>query len=163
MAPLPPPPHTHLVLLSAPVTLQGALQGALPPDCQDALLSETHLLLLRRGTVLEGWEVGSAPGLDGKPTWQRELPPEDAGTGGDGDRCGLGRSGEQPGRGRTDPPPFFLLPPALPLVAGGYVFPRPPFFAPLPAGLRVQKLALGHEHVVLLDDGGALFTWGSGR
>ncbi|KAJ6662754.1 hypothetical protein lerEdw1_010958 [Lerista edwardsae] len=127
------PSWSFVGIVSAGVTLQGAVQGALPPDCRDALLSETHLLLLRRqGTVLEGWEVGSAPGLDGKPTWQRELPQEEAGT-------------------------------ALPLVAGGYVFPKPPFFAPLPEGLQVQKLALGHEHAVLLDAGGALFTWGSGR
>lgn len=117
---------------AAGVTLHGALQGALPPDCLDALLSETHLLLWRRERGLEAWEICSAPGLDGKPVWQREFSQDEADA-------------------------------ALPLVAGGYVFPRPPFFAPLPAGLRVQKLALGHEHVLLLDVEGALFTWGSGR
>ncbi|XP_066492187.1 RCC1 domain-containing protein 1 isoform X2 [Tiliqua scincoides] len=126
------PSWSFVATVADGVTLQGAVQGALPLDCLDVLLSETHLLVRRSEAVLEAWEVGSAPGLDGKPVWQQELPRDEADT-------------------------------ALPLVPGGYVFPWPPFFAPLPASLRVQKLALGHEHAVLLDAWGALFTWGSSR
>ncbi|XP_056596567.1 RCC1 domain-containing protein 1 isoform X2 [Triplophysa dalaica] len=51
---------------------------------------------------------------------------------------------------------------ALPLVPGGYVVPRPPFFRPLCAKLCAVSLALGTEHAVLLSSSGAVFTWGSG-
>lgn len=51
---------------------------------------------------------------------------------------------------------------ALPLVPGGYVVPRPPFFRPLCAKLCAVSLALGTEHAVLLTSSGSVFTWGSG-
>ncbi|XP_057183449.1 RCC1 domain-containing protein 1-like isoform X1 [Triplophysa rosa] len=51
---------------------------------------------------------------------------------------------------------------ALPLVPGGYVVPRPPFFRPLCAKLCAVSLALGTEHAVLLTASGTVFTWGSG-
>uniref|UniRef100_A0A803U1Y0 RCC1 domain containing 1 n=1 Tax=Anolis carolinensis TaxID=28377 RepID=A0A803U1Y0_ANOCA len=51
----------------------------------------------------------------------------------------------------------------LPLVPGGFVTPRPPFFHPLPASLCARRLVLGHEHMLLLDEAGTLFSWGSGR
>ncbi|XP_051548669.1 RCC1 domain-containing protein 1-like [Myxocyprinus asiaticus] len=50
----------------------------------------------------------------------------------------------------------------LPLVPGGYVMPRPPFFRPLCSKLSAVSLALGTEHAVLLTDPGAVYTWGSG-
>ncbi|XP_061451699.1 RCC1 domain-containing protein 1 isoform X2 [Rhineura floridana] len=118
---------------STPVLLQGGVRAVLPQDCLDVLPSETHVLVLREA-ALEGWPVeGLALILDGKPAWRCELLPEDAAT--------------------AD----------LPLVPGGYVTPCPPFFRPLPSVLQVRKLALGHEHVVLLGKQGALFSWGGGR
>ncbi|XP_053128420.1 RCC1 domain-containing protein 1 isoform X2 [Hemicordylus capensis] len=56
--------------------LQGAVQGALPPDCLDLLPSETQVLLLRQ-TALEAWGVDSVPKLEGEPAWRRELLPEE--------------------------------------------------------------------------------------
>ncbi|XP_062998747.1 RCC1 domain-containing protein 1 [Elgaria multicarinata webbii] len=116
--------------------LQGAASAALPPDCLDALPSETHVLLLREA-ALEGWPLPAegdwAGVLDGQPAWRRALLPEEAAA--------------------AD----------LPLVPGGYVAPRPPFFTPLPAALQARKLALGHEHAVLLSSAGTVFSWGGGR
>ncbi|XP_070618383.1 RCC1 domain-containing protein 1 isoform X1 [Erythrolamprus reginae] len=57
----------------------------------------------------------------------------------------------------------FSPPAELPLVPGGYVSPRPPFFTALPAALPARRLVLGLEHALLLADGGALFSWGGGR
>ncbi|CAN0106278.1 unnamed protein product [Lampetra planeri] len=54
----------------------------------------------------------------------------------------------------------------LPLVPGGYVDLRPPFFHPLPelaGGVRALQLALGREHVLLLTDDGTIWGWGPGR
>ncbi|KAF7239571.1 RCC1 domain-containing protein 1 [Varanus komodoensis] len=120
---------------SGPV-LQGALCATLPRDCLDALPSETHLLLLREA-ALEGWPLGAeedSPGLlEGQPAWRRELPAEAAAA--------------------AD----------LPLVPGGYVAPRPPFFTPLPDALQARQLALGHEHAVLRSAAGTVFSWGGGR
>uniref|UniRef100_A0A8C7E5A8 RCC1 domain containing 1 n=1 Tax=Naja naja TaxID=35670 RepID=A0A8C7E5A8_NAJNA len=113
------------------VLLQGAVSAALPPDCLDALPSETHVLLLREA-ALEAWPVttGSDALLDGRPAWRRELRAAEA---------------------------------ALPLVPGGYVVPRPPFFTALPAALPARRLLLGLEHALLLAAGGTLFSWGGGR
>uniref|UniRef100_A0A670ZHN2 RCC1 domain containing 1 n=1 Tax=Pseudonaja textilis TaxID=8673 RepID=A0A670ZHN2_PSETE len=116
------------------VRLQGAVGAALPPDCLDALPSETHVLLLREA-ALEAWPVapGSGALLDGRPAWRREL-----------------RAAEAAAIG-------------LPLVPGGYVAPRPPFFTALPAALPARRLLLGLEHALLLAAGGTLFSWGGGR
>ncbi|KAM6426224.1 RCC1 domain-containing protein 1 isoform 2-T2 [Liasis olivaceus] len=115
------------------VRLQGAVAGALPRDCLDALPSETHVLLLREA-ALEAWPA-AGPGalLEGRPAWRRALRPEEAAAA------------------------------ELPLVPGGYVAPRPPFFTPLPAALPARRLLLGLEHALLLAAGGALFSWGGGR
>lgn len=51
----------------------------------------------------------------------------------------------------------------LPLVPGGYVMPRPPFFRPLCSKLCAVSLALGTEHAVLLTSDGTVYSWGSGR
>ncbi|CAI5792526.1 Hypothetical predicted protein [Podarcis lilfordi] len=118
---------------SPPVLLQGAVCAALPEDCRDVLASETHVLVLREAAV-ESWPVeGSALVLEGEPAWRCEILPEEAAT------------------------------VELPLVPGGYVAPRPPFFTPLPSTLQARKLALGYEHAVLLNTEGALFSWGGGR
>ncbi|XP_048014818.1 RCC1 domain-containing protein 1 [Megalobrama amblycephala] len=50
----------------------------------------------------------------------------------------------------------------LPLVPGGYVMPRPPFFRPLCSKLSAVSLALGTEHAVLLTSDGTVYSWGSG-
>nr|XP_034987157.1 RCC1 domain-containing protein 1 isoform X2 [Zootoca vivipara] len=83
---------------------------------------------------MESWPVeGLALVLEGEPAWRCEILPEEAAT------------------------------VELPLVPGGYVAPRPPFFTPLPSTLQARKLALGYEHAVLLNTEGALFSWGGGR
>ncbi|KAK2867738.1 hypothetical protein QQF64_023510 [Cirrhinus molitorella] len=51
---------------------------------------------------------------------------------------------------------------ALPLVSGGYLMPKPPFFHPLRSDLCVRSLALGSEHALLLTEDGAVYSWGSG-
>ncbi|XP_026540466.1 RCC1 domain-containing protein 1 isoform X2 [Notechis scutatus] len=116
------------------VRLQGAVCAALPPDCLDALPSETHVLLLREA-ALEAWPVapGSDALLDGRPAWRRELRAAEAAA------------------------------IELPLVPGGYVAPRPPFFTALPAALPARRLLLGLEHALLLAADGTLFSWGGGR
>uniref|UniRef100_A0A672KFB8 RCC1 domain containing 1 n=1 Tax=Sinocyclocheilus grahami TaxID=75366 RepID=A0A672KFB8_SINGR len=50
----------------------------------------------------------------------------------------------------------------LPLVSGGYVTPKPPFFRPLRSDLCAVSLALGSEHAVLLTSDGTVYSWGSG-
>ncbi|XP_016389136.1 RCC1 domain-containing protein 1 [Sinocyclocheilus rhinocerous] len=50
----------------------------------------------------------------------------------------------------------------LPLVSGGYVTPKTPFFRPLCSDLCAVSLALGSEHAVLLTSDGTVYSWGSG-
>ncbi|KAB5565598.1 hypothetical protein PHYPO_G00243460 [Pangasianodon hypophthalmus] len=50
----------------------------------------------------------------------------------------------------------------LPLVPGGYIGSKPPFFRPLPPHLQAVSLALGTEHAVLLTASGTVYTWGHG-
>ncbi|XP_062847584.1 RCC1 domain-containing protein 1 [Trichomycterus rosablanca] len=50
----------------------------------------------------------------------------------------------------------------LPMVAGGYIAFKPPFFRPLSPHLKAVNLALGTEHAVLLTATGTVYTWGSG-
>ncbi|XP_073798700.1 RCC1 domain-containing protein 1 isoform X1 [Danio rerio] len=49
---------------------------------------------------------------------------------------------------------------ALPLVSGGFVQHKPPFFHPLK--LCAVSLVLGSEHALLLTADGTLYSWGSG-
>lgn len=51
---------------------------------------------------------------------------------------------------------------SLPLVPGGYIATKPPFFRPLSPHLKARSLSLGAEHVVLLSASGAVYTWGLG-
>ncbi|XP_058624074.1 RCC1 domain-containing protein 1 isoform X2 [Onychostoma macrolepis] len=51
---------------------------------------------------------------------------------------------------------------ALPLVSGGYIMAKPPFFRPLCSKLCAVSLALGSEHAVLLTSDGTVYSWGSG-
>ncbi|KAF4081275.1 hypothetical protein AMELA_G00159600 [Ameiurus melas] len=50
----------------------------------------------------------------------------------------------------------------LPLVPGGYIASKPPFFRPLSPHLQAVSLALGTEHAVLLTASGTVYTWGHG-
>ncbi|KAK2842083.1 hypothetical protein Q5P01_012283 [Channa striata] len=50
----------------------------------------------------------------------------------------------------------------LPLVSGGYVAPKPPFYHSLSPHLKAKSLALGAEHAILLSSSGAVYTWGLG-
>ncbi|XP_041853960.1 RCC1 domain-containing protein 1-like isoform X2 [Melanotaenia boesemani] len=50
----------------------------------------------------------------------------------------------------------------LPLVPGGYIASKPPFFHCLSPHLQVKSLALGGEHAVLLTVTGTVYTWGQG-
>ncbi|KAL0968422.1 hypothetical protein UPYG_G00266660 [Umbra pygmaea] len=50
----------------------------------------------------------------------------------------------------------------FPLVPGGYIASKPPFFRPLSPQLVAVTLALGTEHAVLLSASGNVYTWGSG-
>ncbi|XP_064933012.1 RCC1 domain-containing protein 1 isoform X4 [Columba livia] len=105
------------------------------PGWVEALPSETHLVL-RGPAGARAWPRAAA--LRGElgvaPAWSR------------------------------DPPPGSLEPrDPLPLLPGGFVIPRPPFFSALPAGLRARRLVLGCEHVLVLGAVGEIFTWGGGR
>ncbi|KAF7660463.1 hypothetical protein LDENG_00280900 [Lucifuga dentata] len=50
----------------------------------------------------------------------------------------------------------------LPLVPGGYIAAKPPFYRSLSPQLKAKSLALGAEHVILLSATGAVYTWGLG-
>lgn len=50
----------------------------------------------------------------------------------------------------------------LPLVPGGYVTTKAPFYRSLSPHLKAKSLALSAEHVVLLSASGAVYTWGLG-
>ncbi|XP_071777047.1 RCC1 domain-containing protein 1 isoform X1 [Centroberyx gerrardi] len=50
----------------------------------------------------------------------------------------------------------------LPLVPGGYIDTKPPFYHSLSPQLRAVSLALGAEHAILLSAAGAVYTWGLG-
>ncbi|XP_074900865.1 RCC1 domain-containing protein 1 isoform X8 [Buteo buteo] len=111
------------------------LRRRLPPGWTEALPSETHLVL-RGPAAARAWPRAAA--LRGElreaAAWSRALPP--------------------PGPRR---------PPPLPLLPGGFATPRPPFFAALPGGVRVRRLALGQEHVLALGAAGEAYAWGGGR
>uniref|UniRef100_A0A672N7B5 RCC1 domain containing 1 n=1 Tax=Sinocyclocheilus grahami TaxID=75366 RepID=A0A672N7B5_SINGR len=47
----------------------------------------------------------------------------------------------------------------LPLVSGGYIMQKPPFFHPLCSKLCAVSLALGSEHAVLLASDGTVYSW----
>ncbi|TRY96017.1 hypothetical protein DNTS_002168 [Danionella cerebrum] len=51
---------------------------------------------------------------------------------------------------------------SLPLVPGGYILPKSPFFRTLSADLCGVSLVLGSEHALLLTAAGMLYSWGSG-
>ncbi|KAM6119563.1 LOW QUALITY PROTEIN: RCC1 domain-containing protein 1-like [Pterocles gutturalis] len=127
-----------VVETGAGLELRSAGRRRALPGLAEALPSETHVLL--RGGSGAAWPRGAALGGGGgawtgtPPAWSRDLPP---------------------------PPPGSPLPP-LPLLPGGFATPRPPFFAPLPAGVRARRLVLGHEHVLVLG-AGEVHAWGGGR
>ncbi|XP_044049318.1 RCC1 domain-containing protein 1-like isoform X2 [Siniperca chuatsi] len=50
----------------------------------------------------------------------------------------------------------------LPLVPGGYIATKPPFYRPLSPQLKAKSLALSAEHAILLSASGAVYTWGLG-
>ncbi|CAN9499140.1 unnamed protein product [Ophioblennius macclurei] len=51
---------------------------------------------------------------------------------------------------------------SLPLVPGGYVISKAPFYRTLSPQLKAKSLALGAEHALLLSASGAVYTWGLG-
>ncbi|XP_067090661.1 RCC1 domain-containing protein 1-like [Osmerus mordax] len=51
---------------------------------------------------------------------------------------------------------------AFPLVPGGYISSKPPFYHSLSPQLRARSLVVGTEHVILLTASGAVYTWGYG-
>uniref|UniRef100_A0A3Q1JA32 Uncharacterized protein n=1 Tax=Anabas testudineus TaxID=64144 RepID=A0A3Q1JA32_ANATE len=50
----------------------------------------------------------------------------------------------------------------LPLVPGGYISLKPPFYHSLSPHLKARSLALGAEHAILLSAAGVVYTWGLG-
>ncbi|XP_070763189.1 RCC1 domain-containing protein 1-like isoform X2 [Enoplosus armatus] len=50
----------------------------------------------------------------------------------------------------------------LPLVPGGYIATKPPFYRSLSPHLKAKSLALSAEHAILLSASGAVYTWGLG-
>ncbi|KAM6119266.1 LOW QUALITY PROTEIN: RCC1 domain-containing protein 1 [Pterocles gutturalis] len=135
------PAWSYLVVeTGAGLELRSAGRRRALPGWAEALPSETHVLL-RGGAAARAWPRGAALGGAARwtgpppPAWSRDLPP---------------------------PPPGSPLPP-LPLLPGGFATPRPPFFAPLPAGVRARRLVLGHEHVLVLGAAGEVHAWGGGR
>lgn len=58
---------------------------------------------------------------------------------------------------------LFIVDVNLPLVPGGYIALKPPFYCTLPGHLKARSLALGAEHAVLLTATGAVYSWGLGR
>ncbi|XP_074533451.1 RCC1 domain-containing protein 1 [Halichoeres trimaculatus] len=51
---------------------------------------------------------------------------------------------------------------SLPLVPGGYIAMKPPFYRPLSQHLKAKSLALSAEHAILLTASGDVYTWGQG-
>lgn len=51
----------------------------------------------------------------------------------------------------------------LPLVPGGHITSKAPFYRSLSPQLKAKSLALGAEHAILLSASGAVYTWGLGR
>lgn len=52
---------------------------------------------------------------------------------------------------------------AFPLVPGGYIASKPPFYRSLSPQLRAVSLVVGTDHAILLTASGVVYTWGSGR
>uniref|UniRef100_UPI0037E764CB RCC1 domain-containing protein 1-like n=1 Tax=Semicossyphus pulcher TaxID=241346 RepID=UPI0037E764CB len=50
----------------------------------------------------------------------------------------------------------------LPLVPGGYIATKPPFYRSLSPHLKAKSLTLSAEHAILLTASGAVYTWGLG-
>lgn len=51
----------------------------------------------------------------------------------------------------------------LPLVPGGYIATKPPFYRSLSPHLKAKSLALSAGHAILLSESGVVYTWGLGR
>ncbi|XP_060892574.1 RCC1 domain-containing protein 1-like [Labrus mixtus] len=51
---------------------------------------------------------------------------------------------------------------SLPLVPGGYIAMKPPFYRSLSPHLKAKSLSLSAEHAILLTASGAVYTWGLG-
>lgn len=50
----------------------------------------------------------------------------------------------------------------LPLVPGGYIATKPPFYRSLSPHLKAKSLALSAGHAILLSESGVVYTWGLG-
>ncbi|XP_054433581.1 RCC1 domain-containing protein 1 isoform X4 [Pteronotus mesoamericanus] len=139
--------YTAFLCRAGQVQLSGSVGGT-ADGCRDAWASETLLVVLRDGrgpgpgAELQAWAPGSA--LRGEPLWTQtvvsEAQRED-------------RTGDD-----TRARPLPLLPGAR-----AYVSPLPPLYRPLAPELRARRLALGTEHVLLLDEAGQVYSWGGGR
>ncbi|XP_049639888.1 RCC1 domain-containing protein 1 [Suncus etruscus] len=141
--------YTAVLTRSGQVQLSGSVDGV-ASGCRDVWASEELLVLLRSRsgpgprTELQAWMPAKA--LRGEPLWTRLLDSEgdsELDPGGDGDG--------HPG--------------LLPLLPGAraYVSPQPPHYLSLGPELRARRVELGTEHVLLLDEAGQVFSWGSGR
>ncbi|AWP08685.1 putative RCC1 domain-containing protein 1 [Scophthalmus maximus] len=81
---------------------------------------------------IESWDLQKK---EETPSWSMELEPQSESSG----------------------PPL-----NLPLVTGGYIATKPPFYRSLSPHLKAKSLALGAEHAILLCATGAVYTWGLG-
>lgn len=124
--------------------------------CKDAFISESHLTLAFPDR-LESWDLQKK---EKTPSWSMELKTESFGI------------------PQTSVASFLvgfrllvLMTCSLfsesafnlPLVPGGYIAPKAPFYRPLSPQLKAKSVAVSAEHVILLSATGAVYTWGLGR
>lgn len=116
--------------------------------CRDVWASEGLLVVLHEqggpSTELQAWAPESA--LQGEPLRIQNLA----------------SWAEAQGEGEPDNEARPGILPLLPCTHA-YLTPQPPFCQPLAPELRVRKLELGAEHVLLLCQTGQVFSWGGGR
>ncbi|XP_026221098.1 RCC1 domain-containing protein 1 isoform X2 [Anabas testudineus] len=107
--------------------------------CKDALVSESYLSLAFPDRI-ECWDLRKE---EESPSWSMEIKPPS-------ETSGTAHSTN------TEPPLN------LPLVPGGYISLKPPFYHSLSPHLKARSLALGAEHAILLSAAGVVYTWGLG-
>lgn len=127
--------------------------------CKDASISDSYLILAFPDR-LESWDLQKE---EKNPSWSMEIKAESS-----GNECPslLQQQHSKYAEKIRERMHVFLLPGSplnLPLVPGGYIATKPPFYRSLSPLLKAKSLALSAEHAVLLSASGAVYTWGLGR
>lgn len=127
--------------------------------CKDAYISELYLTLAFPDRI-ESWDLQTK---EKSASWSMEVKTESSGNVYPNLLWQLLEVGCDNWLNRKLTAAFPGPPMNLPLVPGGYIATKPPFYRSLSPHLKAKSLALSAEHAILLSASGAVYTWGLGR